>query len=204
MHKEILFETPAWFELKENFLEPLTKITDEYIDKAKHRLKEISKQTNDFGFSYHSTSLLEDNRFNDFHKYVNETSLKFLDEQGFDMSLYNTQVIESWVQEFCKNGGGHHAGHVHPDTHVSGFYFLKGSEKTSCPVLQDPRNGARVLKLKEKNLEALTSASDKVHFTVQPGIFLFIPGYIPHEYVVDRGIKPFRFIHFTVRAHEKI
>ena len=52
-----------------------------------------------------------------------------------------------WVQEFAKQGGGHHSSHIHWNQHVSGFYFLKCSEKTSYPVFHDPRPGALMKKL---------------------------------------------------------
>jgi hypothetical protein len=41
------------------------------------------------------------------------------------MQQYTTMFSELWVQEFAKNGGGHHSAHIHWNQHVSGFYFLK-------------------------------------------------------------------------------
>ena len=33
-----------------------------------------------------------------------------------------------------------------------------------------------------------------------PGSLLLFPGYLEHEFVLDHGIKPFRFIHFNIQA----
>ena len=44
-----------------------------------------------------------------------------------------------WVQEFAKKGGGHHSAHIHWNQHVSGFYFLKCSDKTSYPIFHEPK-----------------------------------------------------------------
>ena len=88
--------------------------------------------------------------FLDFRNYIGQKSWEFLDWQGFDMQQYQTMFSELWVQEFAKNGGGHHSAHIHWNQHVSGFYFLKCSDKTSYPVFHEPRTGARATKLKMK------------------------------------------------------
>ena len=91
-----------------------------------------------------------DNDFLDFRNYIGEKSWEYLDHQGYDMSQYTTMFSELWVQEFAKKGGGHHSAHIHWNQHVSGFYFLKCSDKTSYPIFHEPRTGARATKLKMK------------------------------------------------------
>ena len=66
------------------------------------------------------------------------------------MQQYTTMFSEMWVQEFAKKGGGHHSAHIHWNQHVSGFYFLKCSDKTSFPIFHEPKTGARCTKLKMK------------------------------------------------------
>ena len=31
---------------------------------------------------------------------------------------------------------------------------------------------------------------------------IIFPGYVPHEFAVDAGIEPFRFIHFNIKVVE--
>jgi uncharacterized protein (TIGR02466 family) len=170
---------------------------------AKKRNKELIKKTNDFGFSYHSQSLIEDTKFRDFYGYLGQRALEFLDHQGFDISQYQLFYEQSWVQEFAKNGGGHHSAHIHSNTHVNAFYFLKCGPETSVPIFHDPRTGARCTKLKLKKPDAITHGTDIVHFKVKPGVLLFFPGYMEHEFAVDHGKEPFRFIHFNIQAVPK-
>jgi hypothetical protein len=56
------------------------------------------------------------------------------------MQQYTTMFSEMWVQEFAKKGGGHHSAHVHWNQHVSGFYFLKASDKTSYACISRATN----------------------------------------------------------------
>ena len=120
------------------------------------------------------------------------------------MQQYTTLFSEMWVQEFAKKGGGHHSAHVHWNQHVSGFYFLKCSNKTSIPVFHEPRTGARATKLKMKNgLTKMLNGDDLIHFKPQPGTLLIFPGYLEHEFSMDYGIEPFRFIHWNIQAIPK-
>jgi uncharacterized protein (TIGR02466 family) len=203
MFKEEYFQTPFWFEEKLDFLKSIIKATDKYILEARESNKKNIKEFNDFGMSYHSKQLISDTKFKDFHNYVGQKAWEFLDWQGFDMQQYQTFFSDSWVQEFSKNGGGHHSSHIHWNQHVCGFYFLKASKNTSFPVFHDPRTGARSTKLKLKKENEINYGMEKIHFKVKPGVLLFFPGYMEHEFAVDHGKEPFRFIHFNIQAVPK-
>ena len=199
------FKTPLWSEQKPDFVKSLNKATNKYIKAAKNSLKfkKHIKQFGDFGVSYHSSSLTSDNNFLDFKNYVGQKSCEYLDHQGFYMSKYTTMFTEMWVQEFAKKGG-HHPAHVHWNQHVSGFYFLKCSDKTSFPIFHEPRAGARATKLKMKTgIKGVLNGEDLIHFKPQPGSLIIFPGYLEHEFSVDFGIEPFRFIHWNIQAIPK-
>jgi len=198
------FNTTIWSEQKPEFIKSLTKASNKYIKAARNREKKFIKEHGDFGRSYHSTPLTNDNNFRDFRDYIGQKSWEYLDHQGFDMSQYVTMFSELWVQEFAKKGGGHHSAHVHWNQHVSGFYFLKAGEKTSMPIFHEPRAGARATKLKMKtNLKEILNGNDLVHFRPQPGTLIIFPGYLEHEFSLDFGIEPFRFIHWNIQAVPK-
>ena len=198
------FQSPIWSETKPEFIKSLTKATDKYIKEARKNNKKVIKETNDFGFSHHSGPLFNDNDFLDFRNYVSQKSWQFLENQGFDLSGHKMFYSEMWVQEFAKNGGGHHSVHVHWNQHVSGFYFLKCSDKTSYPVFHEPKTGARCTKLKMKpDLKGVWAGHEQFHLKPKPGTLIIFPGYLEHEYAVDFGIEPFRFIHWNIQAVPK-
>ena len=192
-------------EEKPEFVKSLNKASDKYIKAAKKtpEVKKYLKQFGDFGTSHHSTPLTQDNDFLDLRNYIGQKSWEFLDHSGFDMPQYQTMFSEMWVQEFAKKGGGHHSAHVHWNQHVSGFYFLKCSDKTSMPVFHEPRTGARATKLKMKDQKGVLAGSELIHFKPTPGTLIIFPGYLEHEFSVDFGIEPFRFIHWNIQAVPK-
>ena len=196
------FQTPIWVEQKPEFVKSLDKASNKYIKEARNRNKTHIKNYGDFGLSHHSTPLTRDNNFLDFRDYVGQKAWDFLDWQGFDMSEYTTMFTEMWVQEFSKKGGGHHSAHIHWNQHVSGFYFLKCSDKTSYPIFHEPRTGARATKLKMKPSKdkEIPYSIENINYYPQPGSLLIFPGYLEHEFSLDRGQEPFRFIHFNIQA----
>ena len=207
MHIQQVFKSVIWTDLKLDFLKSLDKASNKYIKEAKKtkEAKQYIKKFGDFGRSFHSGTLLNDTDFWDLKRYINQKALEYLNHQGYDMSFYDLFFSELWVQEFAKKGGGHHSAHIHWNQHVSGFYFLKCSEKTSYPIFHDPRTGARATKLRMRDdAKGLWPGTETVNFHPKPGTLLLFPGYMEHEFSVDPGFEPFRFIHFNIQAIPKV
>jgi uncharacterized protein (TIGR02466 family) len=210
LSREDLFKCPIWFAKEPGFVNSLNKASDSYIEEAKKNLKpDIDKRNKkfgnkgDMGHVFHSTSLIEDPDFKELQDYIGATSHNLLIEMGYDMTNYEIFITEMWVQEFAEKGGGQHTLHTHWNGHISGFYFLKASERTSLPVFEDPRSGNLMNSLPEKNKENVTYASTAINYKVEPGSMLFFPSYMPHQYIVDMGYDPFRFIHWNCQAIPK-
>ncbi len=75
--------------------------------------------------------------------------------------IITLDYTEMWVQQFADQGGGHQETHVHWDNHISGFYFLKCSDRTSVPVFHDPRAGRMMLNLPIKDHSKLCYAMER-------------------------------------------
>ena len=208
--REDYFKCPIWFADEPAFVNKLNKASDKYIKQSKKNLeKDINKRNKKFGNKgdmgnvFHSSTLIGDPNFLELQNYVGATSHNLLLEMGFDLSQHQVFITEMWVQEFAKNGGGHHTLHTHWNGHISGFYFLKASEKTSRPIFEDPRPGNVMNLLPQKDTSKITYASHQINYDVKPGRLIFFPSYMPHQYVVDMGYEPFRFIHWNCQAIPK-
>jgi|TARA_R100000963_G_scaffold6682_2_gene4544 uncharacterized protein (TIGR02466 family) len=204
------FKCPVWNVDAPQFVDDLNITSDKYIQTAKDNLKKgIDKRNEEFGDKgdmghvFNSTTLIGDPNFKDLTHYIISTSHNLLVEMGFDLTNYQVFVTEMWVQEFSKDGGGHQTLHTHWNGHMSGFYFLKASDKTSKPVFEDPRSGNLMNLLPQKKSHRVTYASSQVNYDVRPGTMIFFPSYLPHQYMVDMGYDPFRFIHWNCQAIPK-
>ena len=201
------FVSPIWIGDAPQYLKQINKISDPYIKTSKKNFKKEIDTRNktfgdkkDHGFVFHSTSLIQEKKLIDFHTYVTLTSNNLLNEMGYDLKKHEMHLTESWVQEFAKAGGGHHTLHTHWNGHISGFYFLKASERTSRPIFQDPRPGALMAGLPLHNSKNINYGTYEIHYKIKPGTIMFFPSYMPHMFSVDSGHEPFRFIHFIVQA----
>jgi uncharacterized protein (TIGR02466 family) len=201
------FKTPIWVAEEKSFVKELNKASDPYIKRAKEHLAPVIKKRNktfgdkkEAGYVFHSTSLLQDPKFSDLATYVTQTSNNLLIEMGYDLTNYVVFCTELWVQEFPKIGSGYHTPHTHWNGHISGFYFLKSSKKTSRPIFYDPRIGKEMIGLPEVNKENITYGSPSINYGCEPGTMIFFPSYLTHEFPPDLGYDTFRFIHWNCQA----
>ena len=209
MESTTLFESVIYRKELPEYVDELNKLTNDYLHKARKqsrecilaREKKYKVAIGDHGMSYHSHGkLYQDKRLSKFELLVRTTAKNILETQGFDLTNHLMEYTEMWVQQFADRGGGHHETHVHWDNHISGFYFLKCSDRTSVPVFHDPRPGRMMLNLPIKDPSKLCYAMERQSLKVFPGTLLMFNSYLPHEFKVDNGIDAFRFIHFNLKA----
>ena len=53
------------------------------------------------------------------------------------------------------------------------------------------------------DLKGEWAGHEQFHLRPKPGTLIIFPGYLEHEYAVDFGIEPFRFIHWNIQAVPK-
>ena len=211
MNLQSYFATPIYVDSISGFLTNTIKVTDSYVKAAKkkaqpllkERTKTYKKNIKDFGISYQSPTLMNEEKLFPLRDRVGELSYQFLEASGFDLMNHILTMKEMWVQEFSPLGGGAQPMHIHPNTHVSVFYILKASHRTSEVFFHDPRASARSTGLPLKDIKALSHGNDTIKFTPSPGLLIISPGYLAHEFTVDPGIDPFRYLHFTMQGIPK-
>jgi uncharacterized protein (TIGR02466 family) len=201
------FETPIWRQEFPEFIKDTNKVCDKYIKQAKNRdkeflkkrNKELKKDLNDFAHVFHSNNIHSDPSLKDIIKLIGDASLSFLDWSGVNTNQINLYFTECWVQEFGKIAGQHEP-HIHWNNHVSGFYFLKASDTSSYPLFHEPKQGALMTKLPQKDITKITTASSIIHHKVKPGTMIIFPSYLTHQFALDLTGQPFRFIHWNIQA----
>ena len=53
------------------------------------------------------------------------------------------------------------------------------------------------------DMKGVWGGTELIHIKPTPGTLIIFPGYLEHEYAVDHGIEPFRFIHWNIQALPK-
>ena len=193
------FGTPFFSIDKPEWVEKTNKLCQTYLDEAHDKVSEqVKKEGSDFGHVYHSVSLETDPNLKYLTDFIGATAWNLLDDWGVDLSNFTLLYESMWVQEFAKDGGGHHRIHIHENSHISGFYFLENN-KASYPIFHDPRPGASMTSLPVKDDSIVTPFTKMINYQPEPGHMYFFPSYLPHEYVLSKGGK-FKFIHFNLQV----
>ena len=198
------FKTPVYMENLSHWVDDINKKCEKHLkairesEEYKERVKK--KKGSDFGEVAHSYPIAGDPELKFYIDHIGQRSWEFLDGMGFDLSNHTCMFTECWVQEFPKDGGGHHNSHVHPNNHVSGFLYLKRDEDGPVPVIHDPRPAALLSALPQKDETQITYASDSAHWKPTPGTLILMPAYVTHQYSVGGPNQAFRFIHFNIQA----
>ena len=186
---------PGWLHLDKASDSIIAKTIEQHKEKRKKE-KGIPKIPN----SYHSENLWQHSVFKPFSQYIMQQMWNILSNQGYNLAGRQPLLTECWVQEFPVEGGFHDI-HIHGNNHMSGFYFLKCSNKTSKPFFHDPRPGKVMTDLKSKATDNSVNYSNSIiNYPVRPGDFIFFSSYMPHSYRHYKGTEKFRFIHFNMQA----
>ena len=194
---ENIFSCPIYIAHKPEWIQPLIKATNPIVKRIKDKYK---KDKLPLPNSYHSELLWTYPEFKDIANLILQQSWNILSWQGYDLTAKLPMLTELWVQQFPEEGG-YHDIHMHGNNHISGFYFLQCSKKTSHPFFNDPRPGKIMSDLRLKDLKAKVNyANSQIHYPVKPGQFIFFNSYMPHSYIYYKGVEPFRFIHFNMQA----
>ena len=146
---------------------------------------------------YMSDNLLDEEEMKGFLQFVAQTGWEILQNQGYNMPLFEVFFTEAWCQEHHKHSSMDQ--HVHNGgNQLVGFYFLDCPTNCSKILFHDPRQGKVQINLQESNVSNATLASDIINFDPKPGMLMFTNAWLPHSYTKNGANKPMRFIHFNL------
>jgi len=195
---ENIFPCPIYISQNPEYVKDLTKASDPIIKKTIAYWKKTNPKAKTPPNSYHSENLWQYEAFKPLANIILQQSVNIMSWQGYNIQGKKPMLTEMWVQEFPKEGGFHDI-HIHGNNQVSGFYFLKCSEKTSHPVFHDPRPGKQMTDMLPVDRTKVSMANQSIHYKVKPGTFMFFNSFMPHSYVHQKDKDTFRFIHFNVQ-----
>jgi len=171
-----------------DFLPAATVVLDEHL---------ASFPTADEIYPINQTGSMYDTRIQGLLDYIGNTSWSILNEQGYNMDLFNCTISEFWGQRFFKHG--QHIEHIHNmGVQLTGFYFVEVPENSSRPLIFDPRPGKKQINLPERDMSLVTQGSAQINFDVKSGDILLFNSWLGHGFTPNSSDKEFRFIHFNV------
>ena len=187
-----LFPTRIFVTKQLEFLSPLQKIADKFIAATK-----LKGGGNDIYPLCQTENIFTDEEAGNFCNFILAAAPEILKNQGFDTTNFEFGFNDMFVQEHRK--GSSHDRHSHPNSIISGFYFLKVPPNSSKVIVYDPRPVKEFVSFfPEKDGSVLTPATASVHHMPEEGLFFFSNSWLQHSFSRNESDDPFVLVHFDL------
>lgn len=144
-----------------------------------------------------------DSAFNGVVDYVLSASVGILQEQGYSTDKYEFYLSGLWAQEVGRGGGT--APHVHKNSQISGWLFVKASAGGAYPIYYDTRMNKAISELDFEQGADISNATNMIHFnSVVPGTVLFANSWMQHQLVGGYSEEPTQCLHFVVSHRDRL
>ena len=200
------FATPIYVIDKPEFLEPVNKVSERYLDASRnHRCGGKEEECDKNCVTCDKLTLMSgtyahEPEVTEFAQYVSQTAWNILSSQGFNIENAVTYFTEMWTQEHHKHSAMEQ--HVHGfGAQIVGFYFLDVPENSSRVVFHDPRAGKVQCDLPQQDMNQATIASGMINFEPKPGLLIFANAWLAHSFTRHAADKPMKFVHFNLNVH---
>ena len=152
------------------------------------------------GYHVYQSALVERKELQFFWDYIKNKSKQFLQEMGaiipqHQMLLVACHALRGTAKELSIMST---APHTHPESHISGIYFVSGNPNLNYVTFIDPRAGHMCNALPCGPTYSQTHT--EYTYKATPGTFIFFPSYLLHQIIHRDFSNNCKYIHFNCRA----
>ena len=119
-----------------------------------------------------------DPAFSDLVGHLDRHVARFADAQAFDLDGRRLELDSLWIN--ILEPGGHHSGHIHPNSVVSGTYYVALPKGAAGLKFEDPRL-AQMMAAPKRRDDAPAELRPFVVIEPEPGTLLLWESYLRHE-----------------------
>jgi uncharacterized protein (TIGR02466 family) len=119
----------------------------------------------------------------DLAKILTRHATSFAGECAFDLSR-KPRLDSLWVN--LLKSGGHHSGHVHPNSVISGTFYVEVPKGSGAIRFEDPRSPL-MMAAPSRQKDAPEALQPFVSVEPRPGLLLMWESWLRHEVLAGRG-----------------
>jgi uncharacterized protein (TIGR02466 family) len=116
-------------------------------------------------------------------KLLHRHATKFAEECAFDLKR-RPRLDSLWVN--LLKAGGHHSGHVHPNSIISGTFYVEVPDRSGVIRFEDPRLGS-MMAAPPRQKDAPEELQPFVSIQPRAGLLLMWESWLRHEVLVGSG-----------------
>jgi uncharacterized protein (TIGR02466 family) len=179
MQYNITFPTIIAHEINLEYIDNLLPVAHEYLSKYGASHRNDNHITTYFNADC-IKSMASDERLFNFFNYITKQSRIYLNAMNVNSEDYKFDFPFSF---FARVGqGSSHETHAHPNSIISGVYYLKCSENTSPIIFTDPRGYHKYIHYKQIfNRDSGYYLNPEYVVNPKPGMLLLFPSWLEHE-----------------------
>ena len=136
-----------------------------------------------------------DPAFGELAKHLKRHSAKFASECGLDL-LHRPRIDSLWAN--LLKGGGHHSGHIHPNSVISGTLYVEVPGNSGAIRFEDPRLPL-MMAAPPRKPDAPEDLQSFVTIQPRPGLLLLWESWLRHEVLPGFGRGERLSISFNLR-----
>jgi uncharacterized protein (TIGR02466 family) len=135
----------------------------------------------------------------EFLNYVTVPITQYLLDLQLDLSRHNLIISQMWANV---NGiNSYNKSHQHPDSFISGVYYLTSPKNSGNIVFEDPRNPWCILQGSYTELNYFSAT--EVQYEPSPGLLILFPSYLSHRVEINNNKDDRISISFNVSLLKK-
>jgi len=128
---------------------------------------------------------LRDPAFDKLRRILDRHVARFVEEAFLDLGGRKAKLDSLWVN-VMKGTGGHHSGHIHPHSIVSGTVYVRVPEGSAPLKLEDPRL-PMMMAAPLRRADAPEDARSFIYAEPQPGTIFLWESWLRHEVPASRA-----------------
>jgi hypothetical protein len=179
MQYNITFPTLIAYDINLEFRESLLPLANEYLEKYGNSHRGEKHIT-----TYHDKQcahvMTQDKRLHKFFDYVISQSRDYMDTMNVNSSSYKFDYPFSFFAKVGK--GSSHDIHTHPNSIISGVFYLECNDNSAPIIFKDPRAYYKYI-----HYEQIFGRKDGYYLLPEyvvkpkPGMLLLFPAWLEHE-----------------------
>lgn len=135
--------------------------------------------------------------FDDLRRVLDKHVRRFAEEAWLDLAGRKPKLDSLWVN-VMKGAGGHHSGHIHPHSIISGTLYVRVPEGAAGLKLEDPRL-PMMMAAPLRRADAPEDAQTFVYTDPKPGTIFLWESWLRHEVPTGRAKSDRISISFNYR-----
>lgn len=177
------FPTPIWHFMLEDH-QKLNYLLLQEIRAERQENPEGEKRSNILGW-HSSSKLYKREGFSEFVKIISQNSLEVATALHWDLTKFFMEITGCWAIVNGKMASN--SVHNHPNSILSGVYYLQAPENCGAISFHDPRSAAQMLMPPMTEFSPWTLP--KISYKPQAGTMLLFPSWLSHNVEMNMSEK---------------